>query len=649
MTASAATSGAAPSPAATRPRRRTELTSYPSGGRRYLCLGIVVVATIVLYYQFYLAGAVAAGTNGRNGILVDYHMSFVYYVNIAVVGYILGAIASFLTGIADKVGRVNIVTAGLFVVALLCLIGIPLASSKWGFAIVFAAIGLVEGVILVATPALIRDFSPQLGRASAMGFWTLGPVLGSLVVSAQVSSTSNMTPWHNQYVAAGIVGLVVAAISALFLRELTPELRDQLMVSQKDRALIEARASGIDVEASLRHPFRQMLKADIILSAFAISVFLIIYYVAVGFFPVFFETIFGFSQATANSLGNWMWAFNAAALLLIGALSDRVRVRKPFMVVGALGAIAMTVLFALQTTHPGTSYTWFAVVLSVLAVSLGVAYAPWMASYTETVEKRNPALTATGLAIWGLVIRIVIAISVFIVPHVITTVTTLVEKGPVAQQIVAKYPTEIAAASKLDPATAAALAKNPSNKAAGLTAVSEVSGVPKPDVVTIATLQAQHGPALQAAGVIDRATITALLTNKNNTAAQAKAVREIVSKLHVSPTDAIARLRDLAAIPTNQLILLQQDGKKVAAATAALKGLAKVPPADLAILQQAKSAAQASPNQWRNYYWIAVGGEVVFIPLIFLLTGFWSPARARRQEREHEEWVQAELARLGKA
>ena len=98
---------ASPNPAPARSRRRTELDHYPAGGRRFLYLGIVVVATIVLYYQFYLAGAVAAGTQGKNGILVDYHMTFTYYVYIAVVGYILGAVASFLTGIADKVGRVN--------------------------------------------------------------------------------------------------------------------------------------------------------------------------------------------------------------------------------------------------------------------------------------------------------------------------------------------------------------------------------------------------------------------------------------------------------------------------------------------------------------------------------------------------------------
>lgn len=73
------------------------------------------------------------------------------------------------------------------------------------------------------------------------------------------------------------------------------------------------------------------------------------------------------------------------------------------------------------------------IILVLLSVSLGVAYAPWMASFTETVERRNPALTATGLAVWGLVIRVVIGVSVFFVPYVVNTVTTLVDDGaPVA-------------------------------------------------------------------------------------------------------------------------------------------------------------------------------------------------------------------------
>ncbi|SHG01331.1 Sugar phosphate permease [Jatrophihabitans endophyticus] len=633
---------------ATTPRRtrRTELDTYPGGARRYACLGIVVVATVVLYYQFYLAGAVAAGTDGRNGILVDYDMSFVYYVNIAVVGYVLGALASFVTGVADRYGRVTIITTGLFVVALLCLLGIPLADSKIGFAVVFGAIGLVEGVILVATPALIRDFSPQLGRASAMGFWTLGPVIGSLVVSIQVSSLGDDTPWHDQYVIAGAVGLVLAVVSALFLRELSPRLRDQVMVSARDRALVEARAKGIDVEASLRRPFRQMLKPDILGSAFAISVFLIIYYTAVGFFPAFFQTVFGYTQSKANSLGNWIWACNAGALLLIGYLSDKARVRKPFMVVGAVGAIVCTIVFLSHVTEPDTSYTWFVVVLSVLAVFLGLAYAPWMASFTETVERRNPALAATGLAVWGLVIRVVIAVSVFVVPHVVDTVSTLVEKGPAAVALQEKYPREIATAQKLDEKTSAALAATPNDVPTQLRAVSEVSGVSVADVGVVARLNAEHRDALAAAQVVDPATRSAIVQNPSDRAAGARAVAQVVSKLGTTPARAGQLLRELTTIPTGQLLLLSQSGTKVQAAQASLVALGKVPASDLAVLKEAGDAAEKSPTQWQHYFWVAVGGQLVFIPLIFLLAGPWSPRAARRAEAEHEARIQRELADL---
>ena len=68
-------------------------------------------------------------------------------------------------------------------------------------------------------------------------------------------------------------------------------------------------------------------------------------------------------------------------------------------------------------------------VISLLAVFLAIAYAPWMASFTETVEKHNPALIATGLAVWGWIIRVVIAMSVLILPFVVSSMTPLVTYG----------------------------------------------------------------------------------------------------------------------------------------------------------------------------------------------------------------------------
>ena len=121
------------------------------------------------------------------------------------------------------------------------------------------------------------------------------------------------------------------------------------MVSMRDRALIEMRAKGLDIEAAMKNHWRQLLKADVVVSAFAVSIMLLIYYALVGFLVIYATTILGFTLKQANNLGYYCWAFNTIAVILIGMTSDRFRVRKPFMVVGAVGSAVMLVLFLLQS------------------------------------------------------------------------------------------------------------------------------------------------------------------------------------------------------------------------------------------------------------------------------------------------------------
>jgi len=195
------------------------LDHYPDTRRRFWYLGIVVAATVVLYYELYVPGAVATE------IIAHYHMTFPYYVYISVVGNAIGAFSSLLAGLADRWGRANLVAYGLGVTGLLTLFGIPNAPDQLTFGVLFALVSFVEGIILVATPALVRDFSPQLGRASAMGFWTLGPVVGSLVLSEVSSNPVNhLGAWQDQYIITGIVGLVIGLIALFGLKELSPRL-----------------------------------------------------------------------------------------------------------------------------------------------------------------------------------------------------------------------------------------------------------------------------------------------------------------------------------------------------------------------------------------------------------------------------------------
>jgi MFS family permease len=536
------------------------LHHYPDTGPRMAQLGIVVVATIVLYYEAYVGGAVAPN------IIAYYDMSFPYYVYITVVANALGAFASLLAGLADRWGRANLVAYGLGVTGVLVGFALPNAPDKFTFGLLSAVVGFVEGIILVATPALVRDYSPQLGRASAMGFWTLGPVVGSLVLSIVSSSTVDALPaWQAQYVICGVVGLVVFVIALFSLRELSPNLRDQLMVSIRDRALLEARAAGVDTTHV--RPWRQVLHLDVIGSAFAIAVFLIIYYTAVGFFTVYFTTIFGYGLAEANSIGNWFWAIDALALVVIGIVSDRLGVRKPFMLFGAIASVAMTIVFL--TRGPDSSYTTLVVVTSLMAVSLGIAYAPWMASFTETVERRNPALIANGLAVWGWIIRIVVAVSIFILPMVVSSMTPLVQYGAEVKELSTRYATQLETIAAVEPATLASAATDP--------------------------------------------------------AAGAAAVGQIATKLKIDPAAAAARLQAVAAVPKADLAYLKAHGGEVVA------------------------AAEETADQWRTWWWVCVGGELLFIPFVFVMAGRWSPRRAREDVEEHDRKVAAELARLERA
>ena len=436
-----------------------QLDRYPDTLPRYSYLGLTVLVTVSLYYELYVNASVAPRQ------LPALHMSFAFLVDLLAVSNLIGAFGSLFAGLTDRVGRCNIVVAGLLVTGVLTAFVIPQLTSRWPFAIAASAVGLVEGICLVATPALIRDFSPQVGRATAMGFWTMGPVLGSLVVSVVASNTLHTsTTWGHEYVLAGTAGLVVFVLALVGLRELSPGLRDQLMVTMHDRALIEARAKGIDIEESLRNPFGQLLKADIIVSALGVGVLLLIYYIAVAFGQTYLSTVFHLSLTDANGLGNWNWAINAGAVLAAGVASDALRVRKPFMIVGGVGTAVMIVVYLEQAGHH-TGYYTLAAIISILSAFLAIAYCPWMASFTETVEDRNPALTATGLAIWGWIIRVIVFAAYLLLPHIVTTVNPLVNYGPQLQAYEVQYP-----AIQLPVSVLATLQSNPTDPAALATA-----------------------------------------------------------------------------------------------------------------------------------------------------------------------------------
>jgi ACS family D-galactonate transporter-like MFS transporter len=646
---------------------RRQLEHYPQTSARMMYLAITVLATITLYYELYVGGSVSTL------ILTNLHMSFTFFVLTLAFGNLIGAFGSLFAGLTDRLGRANLVVFGLLFTGVFTAFVLPAATDKWVFTIEGFVVGVVEGICLVATPALIRDFSPQVGRATAMGFWTSGPVVGSLIVAVVGSATIPAVVhdprfWTHEYRICGIAGLVVFVIALIGLRELSPQLRDQLMVTMRDRALIEARAKGLDIEAALRRPFRQLLKPDVVISATAVSVMLLIYYTSVGFFVIYASTIFGFSTKDANGLGNWNWGFNVIAVVLIGVISDRFRVRKPFMVIGGVLAAVMVVVYLMQAGHHPSYYS-LAIILAVMSFALGVAYTPWMASFTETVEARNPALTATGLAIWGWIIRVVVFVSFLIIPAVVNSVTPLVNYGGTVAAYATQYKSQLAFAQEHADVVATAQKIPPNVIAAAQRIPPDVIALAQKDSVQLANAQKfqpelaviQANPTLFAklATYKDPAKIPPALTAQAVKAAGggAKGLKILTTiganKAAISGVIAVAPdLQKIAphAADLKTIAPYSQQLTTIAPFSKQLTALSKVPPAAFAYLKAhgaaVQKAAAQSPGQWKTWYWICFGGIIFFLLSIPLLRGRWKPSDARRDEAAHEAMVAEELAKL---
>ncbi len=581
-----------------------EIEEYPGNGKRTAYLGLAVLATIVLYYTYFTQTGVTPQ------ILEYYHMSFSFYVVIVVVSNLIGAFASLPASKTDKLGRSNVIIYGLLIVGLLVAFGVPATTTEWQFAVVISALGLVEGAILVATPALVRDFSPQLGRASAMGFWTIGPVAGSLITSIVATNTLNYFLRHHgvsgfkwQFLISGLSSLVVFVIALFFMKDLSRSLRDQLMVSEQDRALVEARARGISTRemlAATTHPWRQILKWDLIGSSIGISLFLLVYFAASAFFTIYWATVFtdshglNLTTSDANYLNTWYWGADAVALIVFGVLSDKLRVRKPLMLIGAVGSIVMLILFLRQADHPTTGFGTLITLEVLLAACISLTYAPWMAAYTEMVEAKNPALVGTGLALWGWILRVTVGLSFIFLPLVVTAVNPVVDNLAYAQT----------------PPTGAA----PFN-------VQEFQ-LAHPKSVAFAEANASWLTVLSS----PKNAPIAAAANKNPTPANLAAFQKAVGPVVFAK--ALAHLADLNkyVVPyESQLTYLSAHQNQL---NSLLGGVAK------------------SPKQWQHWFWVCIAGMVLFIPTIFFARGRWSPKRAREDEERHDADVAEELREL---
>jgi hypothetical protein len=285
------------------------------------------------------------------------------------------------------------------------------------------------------------------------------------------------------------------------------------------------------------------------------------------------------------------------------------------------------------------------------------------------VEAHNPALTATGLAIWGWIIRVVVFLSFILIPVVINTVTPLVNYsgatgayGPTLAWAGTHAPI-VAIAQKDAPeiafdkahANIVALAQKDATQLANAKKFAPELAVIQANPALFAQLAKYPNPAKIPPSLAKKAVVAAGGGTSPADLKKGTAILHTISANQAAINGVIAVGNDLKKIApyATQLTALQAaapDLAKIKPYSAELTALSKVPKPVLAYAQAhgaavAKDAARTA-GQWKTWYWICVAGIVFFILSVPLLRGRWSPAKARQDEAEHEAMVEAELAAM---
>src|SRR5271157_2317371 len=382
------------------------LTEYPRGAHRWFLLILTVLASILGAYDFQLAPLLP--------ILLPYlHMSHVAYGAFVTFAVLISGISAFFGGpLADRYGRVLIIDICLGLVTGLLFLNV-LITNIATFVTLRVTMAIVAGLMAGAGAALVRDMSPRLSRALAFGLLTIGPVGANFLANYVAGKTLPIYhTWQSQIWIMGFFAVAMYIPIVLWLCDLSPELRMQIMKTEIQKLATEGRLpSASELPSGTSDAFRRLLgHMEVWLLVIGITANLTLYFAIQGFGPLMFTEAFHYTPAEAAKMNEYFWLANLGALVLTGLVSDRLQTRKPIAIFGGVLACILMAWW-IPTFGRELPRATMAMVASLMGCFLAIAYVPWAAQFSETLEDVSPALQATGWAFFGLVARGWVAIS----------------------------------------------------------------------------------------------------------------------------------------------------------------------------------------------------------------------------------------------
>ena len=214
-----------------------------------------------------------------------------------------------LAWLADRANRARMIALMLAVWSV-CTIACGLAAGFVGLFVARMGVGAGEGGAQSACTALVRDLFPRRGT-TALAVVMAGNPVGSFVGFIAGGAIAGRWGWQAAFVAAGLPGLLLAAVVAA-------KVRDPRQAAENAAAGTFAR----ELRAVLARPRMQVLTV-------AVSASMLILYAVGAWLPAFFIRAHGLSTAEMGVYGALATGLCGGLGTAAGALCDRLAARVP--------------------------------------------------------------------------------------------------------------------------------------------------------------------------------------------------------------------------------------------------------------------------------------------------------------------------------
>jgi predicted MFS family arabinose efflux permease len=343
--------------------------------RRTLALAVVVAAYVLSFFQRFAPAGIA------QDLAAAFQTSAASLGVLAATYFYVYTVMQVPTGIlVDTLGPRRILLLGGMIAGAGSL-WFGMAQSLDGALAGRTLIGLGVSVVFISMLKIIAVWFEEHRFASVVGLSMLLGNLGSVLAGSPLSWLAQTAGWRGVFVGVGVVSLALGALAWLFVRDRPQAEGDAVPAPRFDRTVI---LTGLLRVVRNRATWPTVaVNAGIAGSFFAFG----------GLWATPFLTQgLGMTRATATAHLSLYFAGFAFGCLIVGALSDRLRLRKPVVIASShVYAAIWLVWLSGVVPSPAVSYALFAL--------MGLTTASFTLTWACAKEVNPPQLSGMSTSV----------------------------------------------------------------------------------------------------------------------------------------------------------------------------------------------------------------------------------------------------------